>query len=183
MSELPILLERITNLLRAEQREAGAEAGLQPVHLAALAYLARANRYSDTPAALTEYLGATKGTVSQSLGVLERKGLIRKRSDADDRRVTHLELTPDGEQAAAQPSERVQAALEGLSDDQRRRLEASLVEFLTALQRTQGGRRFGVCRTCRLFEQEGDGFRCGLTGEPLSPVETGKRCREHEPAA
>lgn len=185
MANLAVVLERLTNLLRAEQREAGAAAGLQPVHLASLAYLSRANRYSDTPAAVTDYLGATKGTVSQSLRLLERKGFIARRPDAEDKRVAHLELTASGKRAlaAAWPSSRLDEALASLAPKRQERLEEDLLELLTALQRTQGGRSFGVCRTCRLFERTAEGFRCGLTGEPLAPPETEKRCREHEAAA
>ncbi|MCI0482724.1 MAG: MarR family transcriptional regulator, partial [Candidatus Dadabacteria bacterium] len=64
------LIERLGNLLRAEERAAGA--GLLPVHVRMLSYLSVCNRYSDTPAAVTEFAGATKGTSSQSIAVLER---------------------------------------------------------------------------------------------------------------
>ncbi|MFN2812475.1 MarR family winged helix-turn-helix transcriptional regulator, partial [Escherichia coli] len=64
--------------------------------LSALHYLARCNRYSDTPLGVTEYLGLTKGTVSQSLKVLEGRGLISKLPDARDRRSVHLRLTDAG---------------------------------------------------------------------------------------
>lgn len=64
-------LERLTSLMRAWSREQPLVAELQPVQLSALHYLARCNRYSDTPLGVTEYLGLTKGTVSQSLKVLE----------------------------------------------------------------------------------------------------------------
>ena len=38
-----------------------------------LFYLNQANRFSNTPQALTEYLGLTKGTVSQTVLVLESR--------------------------------------------------------------------------------------------------------------
>lgn len=43
--------------------------------------------------AVTEYLGQTKGTVSQALKVLENKKYIPKHSDTDDKRITHLKVT------------------------------------------------------------------------------------------
>ncbi len=75
--------------MRAWSREQPLVAELQPVQLSALHYLARCNRYSDTPLGVTEYLGLTKGTVSQSLKVLEGRGLISKLPDARDRRSVH----------------------------------------------------------------------------------------------
>ena len=186
MSDLSLLLERLTNLLRAEQRQAGMHDALQPVHLTSLLYLSRANRYSDTPAGVTEYLGATKGTVSQSLVVLERKGLVAKRSDERDRRVIHLELTNEGRRLLAYrwPAHRLREALAELSEAQRGRFEDALRDLLTSLQRSHGSRSFGVCHTCSLFERLRDGrFRCGLTEEPLEETQTEKICREHQPAA
>ena len=84
------LVERLGNLLRAEFRRAGADEQLQPVHVHALVYLTRANRYSNTPQAMAEYLGLTKGTMSQSLLLLDRRGLIERYQDDLDRRVVRL---------------------------------------------------------------------------------------------
>ena len=43
-----VLLERIVNLLRSDERAAGAVHGIRPEELSALQYLSRCNRYSDT---------------------------------------------------------------------------------------------------------------------------------------
>ena len=186
MAGLPLLLERVTNLLRAEQRDSGLDAALQPVHLSSLLYLSRANHYSDTPAGVTEYLGATKGTVSQSLLVLQRRGLIAKRPDGQDRRVIHLELTDLGKRLLDQswPSPRVREAVEALPEPRRKLLEETLRELLGSLQKANRSRSFGVCKTCSLFERlERNRFRCGLTSEPLSKEQSERICREHAPAA
>ena len=81
------LVERLGNLMRSELRKSGSEESLQPVHLQALIYLSKANRYSNTPQALADYLGLTKGTVSQTLLLLDRRGLIERFEDDIDRRV------------------------------------------------------------------------------------------------
>src|ERR1700758_2632729 len=90
------LVERLGNLMRTELRKSGSDEGLQPVHVQALIYLSRANRYSNTPQALAEYLGLTKGTVSQTLLVLDRRGLIERYQDDVDRRVVRLRLSAAG---------------------------------------------------------------------------------------
>ena len=182
MADLTLLLERLMYLLRSEQRDAGAQQGLQPVHFSSLLYLSQANRYSDTPAGATEFLGATKGTISQSLLLLERRGLIEKTPDEKDGRVTHMRLTAEGRKALMNgwPSRAVRAGLEELTETDRERLGNALLGFLAGLQRANGARSFGVCRTCRLFEQTGRGSRCGLTGERLTAAQTEKICREHE---
>ena len=50
--------------------------GLNPAQWEALRYLNRANRYSRTPGGVADFLGATKGTISQTVSALESKGLI-----------------------------------------------------------------------------------------------------------
>ncbi len=176
------LLERIGALLRAESREAAAERGLQPVHLAALDYLARANRYSDTPGAVGEYLELTKGTVSQSLQLLEREGLITRRSDPNDKRVVRLAVSAEGRNLLRKtaPAPLLRAAVKGWNGDRLSSAEAALQELLLGLQRARGSRAFGVCRTCRFFTSEATGFRCGLTQERLSVPDSRKICREQE---
>ncbi len=177
------LLERLGNLLRSAQREEAGQHGLQPVHATALAYLARANRYSNSPAAVTEFLGVTKGTASQTLLLLERKGLLERRPDAADRRSVRLALTPLGEDLAARTA--VSAPLENVpkSGPEAKKLEQSLEDVLRGLQRARGLRSFGVCRTCRFFRRSAEGFQCGLTKEALSEEDGSRICREHEAAA
>jgi len=175
------LLERISNLLRNESRGAAHGAGLQPVQLEVLGYLDRCNRYSDTPAAVAEFLGLTKGTVSQSILRLEEKGFIERKADATDGRVSHLELTPAGRREASAAWRRpLKEAIEG-AVDRRAKLSDQLEAVLRALQEANDHRSFGACRTCRFFQKRGpNSFRCGLTSERLSVRDSGLLCREHE---
>lgn len=176
------LLERISNLLRAEERKVGSEAGLQTVHLQVLYYLSCCNNYSDTPAAVTDYLCATKGTVSQTIKVLESKNYLVKEVDLKDRRLVHLRLTEAGRDLLAQviPPPLFTDALEAMPLEQSKSLEAKLMEFLIYLQRANHSHTFGECKTCNFFTHEQDGYRCGLTQESLIMSETSKICREHE---
>jgi DNA-binding MarR family transcriptional regulator len=73
------LIERMGRLLRASDHASG----LNPAQAEALRYLLRANRFSRTPAALAEYLGSTRGTVSQTLLALEAKGWPVGRANVD----------------------------------------------------------------------------------------------------
>lgn len=175
------LLERLGNLLRGEARAIDGPAGLQPVHVQALAFLARANRYSDTPAAVADFLGLTKGTVSQTLAVLLERDLVRRQPDAKDRRKVHLQPTAKGRRLLQRlPPEPLVQGLAATGDANA--LAAMLDRLLAAMLRARGGRTFGVCRTCRHFRALDRGFQCGLTGEPLLLEATGRICREHAAA-
>lgn len=174
MSDAHRLLERISALFRAQLRRVSTDHGLKLVQLEALVYLASANRYSDTPLALAEYLALTKGTVSQTLKTLESGGLISKTADAEDRRVQHCAVTSRG---AAVVADALHIPAGG--DDPG--LESALRSVLRSLQHTADARTFGVCNTCVHHQADGARARCGLTGEALRKADRAKICREHEP--
>jgi DNA-binding MarR family transcriptional regulator len=175
-------LERLCNLLRVQSRAAGAGLGLQPVQLQALRFLSACNRFSDHPQAVADYLGQTKGTVSQTIGVLEQKGLLTKLPDTKDRRVMHLRITEDGRRALARtsPSVALMGAAAALGPSDRASLEGALGSLLRAMQQENGLRTFGPCITCRFNRETTVGRLCGLTGELLAGDDLGAICREHE---
>lgn len=175
-----LLLERLARLVRAGDHAGG----LAPAQWEALRYLARANRFSRTPAALADYLGATRGTVSQTLIALEDKELVRKIESSRDRRSVELSLTPGGvallEHDALKDFARdIDAS--GEADGLAQGLEAALHQALVR----RGGRAFGVCRTCRHFRPGGRGDKagkphhCTLLDESLSDADASLVCFEH----
>lgn len=175
------LVERISALVRSEERRKCAELGLQQVHLQILDYLARCNRFSDTAAALTNYLGLTKGTVSSSLQVMEGKGLIAKSIDAGDKRVVHLSLSHKGREllSLACPADLFARASALLNSDYDEVLSTAFAQVLTALQKANRSQAFGLCKTCRHFTAKDNNFMCALTQQPLSVSDSEKICQEH----
>lgn len=174
------LLERLSSLTRVWFREHPQLTDLQPIQLSALMYLGRCNRYSNTPLAVTEYLGLTKGTVSQSLKALESKGLLIKTQDVRDKRSVHLVLTPPARtllDAVIPPDFLVAAArrMGARSED----LEGLLLELLRSIQRGENVPSFGLCRSCRFHQTIAGGAFCALTNEPLQVLEVDLICREH----
>jgi DNA-binding MarR family transcriptional regulator len=179
-------IERLSNLLRNDMRREGAEHGLQPVQLEALNYLSICNRYSDTPMGVTEYLGQTKGTVSQSLKVLEKKAFLTKHADKNDRRITHLKVSSTGEQLLKKsiPAPLFTHACEHLNEQSETQIVTGLKELLQAVQRSNGMKSFGVCHTCRYNQKNEDrSFFCDLTKESLSQSDVQLICREHKSVA
>ena len=177
------LVRVLGRLLDAEQRHRGVEHQLQSVHVRALLYLARANRFSNTPQALTEFLGQTKGTVSQSLKLLVERDLVVRETDTEDRRVVRLRLSRKGRDMVDgfNVEDRWMTAARTVSAPRIDAAAAAMRELLVSLQADNGRRSFGVCRSCRHFQTlASDEHRCGLTGEPLSDRDSDLVCREHE---
>jgi MOSC domain-containing protein YiiM/DNA-binding MarR family transcriptional regulator len=118
----PSLLSRLARIVASE----GYGHGLKPVQLQALRYLANANRFSRTPRALTAWLGQTKGTVSQTIASLERRGLVVRSGDTRDRRVIRLELTGAGLTVARTEGDIASSMLAYLDENERATAEVLL---------------------------------------------------------
>lgn len=158
--------------------------GLSPAQWEALRYVSLANRYSRNPSALAAYLGATKGTVSQTLIALEAKGYLRRVRASTDRRAVRLELTPAGEELLRRdPLALVDdVVLDALPLDETALLTDSLTRLLRALHEHCGANGFGVCEDCVLFDPVDTArdpvghHRCGLTGEAVDSDERLRIC-------
>ncbi|PAJ72390.1 MarR family transcriptional regulator [Pseudoalteromonas sp. NBT06-2] len=175
-------IERLGELLKIAARKAGAEYGLQPVQLEVLHYLSVCNRYSDTLMAVTEYLGQTKGTVSQTIKILEKKQLLDKISDLKDKRVSHLKITP---KAIALIKDKIPTTMfinasNHLSLTQQQGISSTLQLLLTTLIQSNNMKSFGHCFSCRYNAKSGDsGYFCNLVKEPLTEKDVLLICREH----
>ena len=175
-------LERLSRLMRSREHEDG----LNPAQWEALRYLARANRFSNSPGALTRYLGATKGTISQTVKALERKGFISKARREREKRSITLMLTEKGNAVLARdPWAGLAQAADALGGKTRRRLAKGLGELLAGELAKGGHHSFGLCATCKFFREKGrDGdargpHQCMFFDEPLSVAEARNICVEH----
>lgn len=172
------LIDRLSRLTRELQYVNG----LNPAQWEALRFIARANRYSRTPGALAEFLGATKGTTSQTLISLENRGFVRRMRNAADRRVVNLELTEKAEELLTDdPILKIERMAGDLDADTGDLMVRGLSRLLGDMQREVGAKEFGVCVRCaRMRGADGaDGpasQHCGLTGEPISEVEIDQIC-------
>jgi DNA-binding MarR family transcriptional regulator len=171
-----ILLDRLGRLTRELQFANG----LNPAQWEALRFIAQANKYSRSPTALAEYLGATKGTVSQTLIALESKGLITRCKKTDDRRQVDLCLTEAGQAMLVKdPMQTLEQATLEVADELGIQMVKGLTRLLHDLQTRNQINEFGVCQDCSLFcvnAQETATGVCGNTGETIDAVEKGKIC-------
>lgn len=180
---LSSLLDRLTISLRARERRAAADVGLQPVHLQILGYLAKCNRFSNTPIAVSEYLGIQKGTISQSVALLVEKGYVVKQNDPLDRRLVRLVLTEEGRQLAGsgQSLGAAQDAVTGLEPTKAYALEQQLHALVSRLNSGPGTRSFETCQSCKHVRRDPHGYNCALMGVVLSHSALTEICRDHAP--
>ncbi len=169
-----MLIDRMSRLLLADDWSGG----LNPTQRAALGYLARANRFSCAPSHVAAYLGATRGTISQTLRVLERKGLVTVIASATDRRTIRYDVTPAGHADLAR-GRAMDAAIVAIGPAQREALRDGLMLLLRAMLVQNGGRSFGQCRTCQHHRVDAAGRSCALLKVDLTESEADALCHEH----
>ncbi len=171
------LIERIGRFARA--REA---ATLQPAQWEALRFIARANTFSRQPSAVAAWLATTKGTASQTLMALERKGLIRKARHPSDGRVTRLEATPAGLSLLEDdPMQGLVDAIARLPPLYTAALSQSLAHIAGDLAPEGARPVFAGCAGCRHLEAQRDVKRCRNFGTDLPGEEMTLACASHSP--
>lgn len=92
------LMRRITQLMVGQVDRRLECMGLTQAQWAPLFLIHRGE--ANTLAALARELQVDAGALTRTLDRLEAKGLCRRERSAEDRRVVHLALTPEGEKAA-----------------------------------------------------------------------------------
>lgn len=172
--------ELINRLARLDAASAW-DGNLNPTQRAVLVYLGRANRFSRSPSHVAEYLGTTRGTISQTFKSLLHKGYVTELRSAQDKRTISFKLTAKGAEVAAAGGE-LDQALSALGEDRSHALRAGLTDLLQSLLERNNGRAFGICKMCRHHEQTARGGYCRLLSEPLSEEETSLICHEQETA-
>lgn len=167
----------------------GFSGGLNPAQWAALRYFGRVNRFSRAVSAFAEFQGTTRGTASQTVKSLVKKGYLTREPAPGDRRSFRLELTAEGRGLLEDDPFQELADIAGsLTPAQRSNLAQSLDIILDRILTRRGQARFGVCACCchlRLDACRGHPLgphECGLLSEPLGEREIGEICAKYSEA-
>lgn len=166
----------ITRLARLDAADTWSD-DLNPAQVSALEYLSRANRFSRAPSHVAEYLGTTRGTMSQTLKALTRKGFISETRSKSDKRSIRYDLTDQGWKLLSQ-----HPGWASLPEALPAESQAVLLEALTTLLKArlaqQGGRGFGLCHSCAHHRKTKTGAFCQLLNLDLAPEEPDQICHE-----
>jgi len=175
------LIRSLINRLSRLDAAGGWSDDLNPTQIAALGYLARANRFSRAPSHVADYLGTTRGTMSQTLKSLENKGYVTETRSEIDKRTISFSLTEKGQNITLRPNLIDQAGV-AMETSDAVQLEHLLSMALQRALSLNKGRAFGVCRSCRYFSPRVGGGFCKLLSAPLAQGETKEICHEQVPA-
>ena len=176
------LSERLVHLARLVHGGAS-EHDLTPAQWTALRYFARANRFSRTPSAFSEFHATTRGTASQTVKSLIALGLLERHASDTDRRSTRIEVTPAGHaRLSDDPLASLTEAIAALPDPERRAMAATLDRLTTAMTRTRATPVFGDCEDCSHCDTSRPGpAYCRCTQTLLDQAEMSALCVDFAP--
>ena len=184
-------LERLSQVFRILLRGEAQERGLSPIQAQFLVYLLHHGAALGRVSQLAREFDLTRATVSDAVGSLEKKGLIRREPWPDDKRVTTLRLTRTGEHTArelAAWANVVEEHLKGSSPEEKEAVMRFLMGLLGSLQKSGLITVARMCVTCRFFRPdahpgESSPHHCALLDVPLSGFDLRADCPEHKLAA
>lgn len=140
---------------------------------------------------LAHRLAVTVQTVSDSVAALDRKGLVARRPDEDDRRVVRVTATQAGVQTVAdldRSPDALLASVGELSPDEQRVLLRVVVKLIRGLQQRGEMPVARVCATCRFFApyahaNSAQPHHCHFVDAPFGEAQLQTDCADHRQLA
>jgi len=175
------LAEQIVQLARLAH--GAGDTGLTPAQWTALRYFARANRFSRTPSAFSEFHATTRGTASQTVKSLIAMGFLTRCANEADGRSALIEVTATGRaKLAHDPLSDLAGCIAALPETQRAALGAALGGLATAMARARCAPVFGPCDGCSHCDttQAGPAY-CRCTQSLLDAGEMASICADFAP--
>lgn len=146
---------------------------------AALRFFARANRFSRTVSAFSDYHGTTRGTASQTVKTLVERGLLARERSPRDGRSQFLMLTNEGRRLlAADPLGELSQAVADLPAEIQIALDQTLQQLLGSVADAVGKPNFGRCADCFFCSDRG----CLSYRQTLDDGELEQYCIHYQPA-
>ncbi len=180
-------LERLSSALRSLQWNAAYAEGLYPLQLQVLMLCSSRRGQALTPSSIAAELNVTAPTMSDTLAALERKGLIERKSNPDDRRGVIVQLTADAERLLQRMrawDEPLHVALARIPISHRELAYQTLLELLRELYYSGVITVPRMCLTCRWLryseQQVTTPYYCELLAMELVPLDLRLDCPDHE---
>ena len=177
----PALAEQIVQLARLAH--GAGDTGLTPAQWTALRYFARANRFSRTPSAFSEFHATTRGTASQTVKSLIALGYLSRAVNEADGRSALIEVTAAGRaMLAGDPLADLEGCIQALPSDQRAGLSQALAALTAAMARERAAPIFGPCDGCAHCDTTRPGpAYCRCTQSLLDQGEMAALCADFVP--
>jgi DNA-binding MarR family transcriptional regulator len=174
------IAELLVHLGRAARLE-DTKSRLTAAQWTCLRFFANANGSTRTPSGFARFQATTRGTASQTIKTLERRGLIVRHKSATDGRSVRFDLTRDGEAMLAEdPLRDLVGSIGDLAPESRADLLEALSHVTASLAGARQTRAFGTCRDCTHFTPTGGSGYCACMAVALATDEIDKLCASYD---
>ncbi|EOZ97167.1 Transcriptional regulator, MarR family [Indibacter alkaliphilus LW1] len=184
-SKIVVALERISEAFRVLLWNESKENALSPIQIQILIFLLFHNQNKCKVSYLAQEFNMTKATISDSVKLLLKKGLVQKFDSPIDTRSYLIGLTNKGKQAAEKSSNfsfPIEKPLSSLSDDQKETILSGLLKLIHELNKAGVINLQRMCFTCSHYENTKGEHYCKLLQSRLTTEELRVDCPEHESA-
>lgn len=182
-------LLRVAQVIGSLNTASAGALGLSALQLQMLQLLAQRSG-SETVGFFARRFMISAPTVSDSLRVLESRGLVSKSRDSADARVVNVAITPEGREAvaaAAASAEKLKLLVAGWDEGRRAEILPALIDLIDGLQREGMIPVDRMCVACRYFaincDTEGGSapYFCRFINAPLRALDLRVDCPDFEP--
>lgn len=178
-------LERISTAFRVLLWNESKENALSPIQNQILVFLLFHRPEHCTVSYLAEEFQVTKATVSDSIRVLENKGLITKNENILDSRSQIISLTEAGKEIAANASKfasGLEISVNNLTEEQKETVFKSLTDVIHSLHQQNIISLKRMCFSCSNYSNINGQHYCKLLERNLENSEIRIDCLEFEQA-
>lgn len=177
-------LEKISEVFRVLLWAEAKEHRVSPIQLQLLIFLKyHKNTAQRRIAFLAKEFNLTKATISDSMRVLEEKGLVLRSDDLTDSRGYNFSLTEKGEQLTASVENftgPLDGAIAALTDQQKEYLLGSILDLIYRLNQMGIISTQRMCFNCYYYNGDrATAHYCNLVQAPLTFEDIRFECPEH----
>ena len=178
-------LEKISEVFRVLLWMEAKEHKLSPIQMQLLIFIKYHNDDKQRRiASMAREFNMTKATISDSIKVLEQKGLIRRTDDAFDSRSFNFSLTDQGSKLTGMIENftlPLDGAISTMSPEKKKQLLLSVLELVHRLNQTGVISPQRMCYNCYYYNGDRQQTHyCNLMQKPLAVDELRVECPEHK---
>lgn len=185
-SKIVVALERISEAFKVLLWQKGKENSLTPLQLQILLFINFHLPEKCKVNYLAKEFNITKATISESIRLLLKKGLILKETDPSDTRSYFIYLTEKGKAIVLRTSSFAQAIekpIRSFSEEQKKILFQGLLQLIEKLNKADIINVQRMCTSCRFYESGPENDYCKLLEKKLYKADLRIDCPEHQTAS
>ncbi|WP_276503572.1 MarR family winged helix-turn-helix transcriptional regulator [Terrimonas pollutisoli] len=184
-SKIIVALERIAEAFRVLLWNETKQYGLSPIQVQLLIFIMTHPSQQCKVGYLAQEFNMTKATISDAIKVLEKKGLLERKTESNDNRSYIFQLNSKGKKITEKISlfaNPLRHPLQEFTNEEKENLLSGLLHLIYNLHQEKIIALQRMCFTCRHYSagKRKDQHYCKLLQMPLQKSELRIDCPEHE---